>query len=84
MDIQLSPGSFQFLQNQVAAGAYPTTTAALDAAVEMLRRRAALREKLQRSLDQFDRGEYREFDDDSLDDWFRSIFGADCLEKQAE
>lgn len=73
MDLEISAENAQFLQDQVAAGSFPTPGAAVDAALEMLKRQAELRAKLQRGLDQLDRGEYIELDDEGLDKYFAEL-----------
>lgn len=81
VDIRLSASNVQFLETELAEGQYPSASAAVDAALALLRRHSALRRKLHRSAEQFERGEYLEFEsDEALDDYFRSVFGPDCLE----
>ena len=73
MDLHISAENAQFLHDQVAAGSFPTPDAAVDAALQMLKRQAALRAKLQHSLAQLDRGEYVELDDEGLDRYFAEL-----------
>ena len=73
MDLRISAENAQFLQDQVASGTFATPDAAVDAALEMLKRQAALRAKLQHSLGQLDRGEYIELDDEGLDRYFAEL-----------
>ncbi len=74
MDLHISAENAQFLQDQVAAGSFPTPEAAVDAALEMLKRHVAVREKVRRGCEQLERGEYLEFDDEGLDKYFQELF----------
>jgi Arc/MetJ-type ribon-helix-helix transcriptional regulator len=73
MDLQISPDSAAFLQSQVAAGQFESEGKALDAAVELLRRQAALREKIQRGLQQLENGQYAVLDDEGMDQFFAEL-----------
>ena len=77
MNVGISSENAQFLQAQVASGSFATPEEALDAAVNLLRRHEAWRAKIQRGCDQLDRGEYLEFDDDGLAEYFQEVFGTD-------
>jgi Arc/MetJ-type ribon-helix-helix transcriptional regulator len=84
MQIDLSTGNAQFLQDQVAAGAFQSSDAAVEAAIGLLRRRTELLDKVRRSCDQMDRGEYVEFDEDALSAFFASLFGPDAVSEAPE
>jgi Arc/MetJ-type ribon-helix-helix transcriptional regulator len=77
MNVGISSENAQFLQAQVAAGSFASPEEALNAAVNLLRRHEALRAKIQRGCEQLDRGEFLEFDDDGLAEYFEKMFGAD-------
>ena len=76
MQVELSPENVAFLQSQVALGSFKTPDAALDAAIDLLKRRSEIREHILKGCEQLDRGEYVEFaDDESLEKFFSSMFG---------
>jgi predicted transcriptional regulator len=60
---EISPENLQYLERSVIQGVYPTTAAALDEAVRLLRRRDEVRAQLQAGIDQADRGELLEADE---------------------
>lgn len=74
MSLELTPDNAQFVNDQVAAGLFASDDAAVNAAVELLKRQAWLRAKLQHSIDQLERGEYIELDDEGLDRYFAELF----------
>ena len=57
MSIDLSQPNEQFLDSAVAAGVFPTRSDAINEAVDMLRKREALRAEIKIGIDQLDRGE---------------------------
>lgn len=70
MSLELSPESLEYVQQQVALGNYPSEQAALDAAVDALRKRECkieeLRAMLQPAIDEMDRGEGTPFDAEEI------------------
>ncbi len=66
MQIEISPQNNEFIDRQVACGEFRDRRAALDAAVDLLRRRADTLEKIGNGRQQFDAGEFTEYDDESL------------------
>lgn len=70
MSLELSPESLEYVQQQVALGNYPSEQAALDAAVDALRKRERkieeLRAMLQPAIDEMDRGEGTPFDAEEI------------------
>jgi Arc/MetJ-type ribon-helix-helix transcriptional regulator len=72
-DLSLSQANEAFIQQQVAVGAYRDRTDALEAGVEMLRKRQALIDRLDEGRRQLDEGEYVEFDEKGLRDFFESL-----------
>jgi Arc/MetJ-type ribon-helix-helix transcriptional regulator len=77
-DSDLSPDIESFIQQEVAVGAYQSRNQAIEAGVELLRRRKALLDRLDESRRQLDEGEYEEYDDEGL----RQLF--DLLIERAE
>ena len=72
-DLSLSQDSESFIQRQVATGAYRDRTDAIEAGVELLRRRDALIARLTESRRQLDEGEYVEFDQEGLRQFFEGL-----------
>jgi Arc/MetJ-type ribon-helix-helix transcriptional regulator len=71
--LSLSHDNEAFIQQQVAVGAFRDRTDAIEAGVEMLRKRQALIERLDEGRRQLDQGEYVEFDEKGLHDFFESL-----------
>lgn len=84
MHVDISAGSAQFLQDQVASGSFQSPDAAVEAAIGLLRRHAEIRAKIQRGCDQLDRGEYIEFDDEGLTEFFAGLFGPEAVGDAAQ
>ncbi len=63
MQIEISPQNNEFIDRQVARGEFRDRSAALDAAVELLRRRTDTLEKIDNGRQQLDAGEFNEYDD---------------------
>jgi antitoxin ParD1/3/4 len=57
MNIELSPESEQFLQQVVREGVYASQSQAINAALELLKRRDRLQRELQLGSEQAERGE---------------------------
>ncbi len=70
---ELNPENAAFVREEVSLGHFASATAAINAGVELLRRQAALRQKLQHSLAQLDSGEFTEYDDEGLDRYFAEL-----------
>ena len=76
MQFQISPENAAFLESQVSLGSFKSPDAAIGAAIDLLKRRAELREHVLKGCEQLDRGEYLEFaDDESLEKFFSTLFG---------
>jgi Arc/MetJ-type ribon-helix-helix transcriptional regulator len=73
MASDLSPDTESFIQQEIAVGAFPSRQDALEAGVELLRKRKALLEKLDEGRRQLDAGEYVEFDEDGLRQFFEGL-----------
>jgi Arc/MetJ-type ribon-helix-helix transcriptional regulator len=63
MGEHLSPANEEFLDRAVARGVYRDRGEALDQAVDLLRRREELSQKLQEGVDALDRGDHDEYGD---------------------
>lgn len=72
-NLPLSNESESFIQHEVALGVYRDRTDAIEAGVEMLRKRRALLERLDEGRRQLDEGEYVEFDSDGLRQFFETL-----------
>ena len=73
MNVEISADSLAFLQSQVVAGRYASETEALNDAISLLRRTAALREKIQRGFRQLEEGDYIELDEEGMDEFFAQL-----------
>jgi antitoxin ParD1/3/4 len=77
MQIILSPELEQLLQKEMATGRYRSENDVLMEAIQLLsardRRLDELRSQLQIGRDQIDRGEYTEFDEAGLEQFFEGI-----------
>ncbi len=73
MSLQVSAENEQFLQQQVETGFYSTKDAALDAAIDLLKRTASLRTQIDCGVRQLESGDFLEFDENSLDGYFDQL-----------
>jgi Arc/MetJ-type ribon-helix-helix transcriptional regulator len=74
--ITLSQEQEQFLLSQVDAGRFPTIDAAVEAAVDRLRYDDYLQQSVQEGLNDLETGQYSDFDDESLDAYFKSLIAS--------
>jgi Arc/MetJ-type ribon-helix-helix transcriptional regulator len=70
MASDLSPDTESFIQQEIAVGAFQSRQDALEAGVALLRKRKALLEKLDEGRRQLDAGEFVEFDEEGLREYF--------------
>ncbi|MGD9636926.1 MAG: hypothetical protein AB7G28_11730 [Pirellulales bacterium] len=73
MSNELSPDTESFIANEVALGVYPSRQDALEAGIALLKRRSELLEKLDEGQRQLDTGEYVDFDEDGLREFFDGL-----------
>ena len=73
MQIEISPQHNKFIDRQVACGEFRDRGAALDAAVELLRRRTDTLAKIDNGRQQLDAGKFTEYDDETLKKRFDQI-----------
>lgn len=73
MQTEISLQNNEFIDRQVARGEFRDRRAALDAAVDLLRRRADTLEKIDNVRQQLDAGKFTEYDDESLKERFDRI-----------
>ena len=73
MQVEISPQNNEFIDRQVARGEFRDRRAALDAAVDLLRRRTDTLEKIDSGRQQLDAGEFNEYDDETLKTRFDQI-----------
>ena len=66
MSTDLSPENEKFIADMLARGKYGSREEALDAGVELLRKRDELVDRLRESRRQLDAGEFTEYDGESL------------------
>ena len=74
MHADLTPDNAAFLENQVATGAFASGGDALNAAVRLLRFRAEVLEKVDRSQKELDAGDYNDLDEEGMDRYFGELF----------
>jgi Arc/MetJ-type ribon-helix-helix transcriptional regulator len=73
MSLHISGEQESFLQQQVELGLFVTKEAALDAAIELLKKSASLRAHIDRGITQLDSGDYVEFNEESLNGFFDGL-----------
>ncbi len=73
MSLQVSAENENFLQQQVETGFFLTKEAALDAAIDLLKRTASFRLQNDRVTSQLESGDFREFDETTLDGYFDQL-----------
>ena len=73
MSSGLSPDNEQFIQEAVELGTFHSREEALDQAVELLRKRAALLRHIDEGTRQLREGEYTDYDDDGLREFFEEV-----------
>jgi Arc/MetJ-type ribon-helix-helix transcriptional regulator len=73
MSTGLSSDNESFIQEQVALGIFRNREEAIEAGVELLRRRKWLLDRLAESQRQLRDGEYKDFDDEGLHQLFERL-----------
>lgn len=73
MGAELSPENEQFIQQLVSAGTFPDRKDALDEAVGLLKRRQALIAHIDEGTRQLRSGDFVEFDEDGLRQFFDEV-----------
>ncbi len=79
MDFHVSAENAHFLRLQVETGVFVNENAALEAAIELLKRTAALRAQIDRGVNQLESGDFVELNESSLGTYFDQILSiASC------
>jgi Arc/MetJ-type ribon-helix-helix transcriptional regulator len=73
MSSELSSDSESFIEQQVALGIYRDRTDAIEAGVELLRQHKALLDRLDEGRRQLEEGDYVEFDQEGLRQFFDGL-----------
>ena len=73
MHIGLSPENELFVQSQLDHGTFEDRNAVINAGLALLRNRQALIDHLTESDEQLKRGEYTDYDDESLKERFEEL-----------
>ena len=73
MSIDLSPENERFIRQLVNDGAYPNESEAVDDAIGLLKLRKDLLSRIAVATGQLESGQYTEFDDDSLREYFDGL-----------
>jgi len=66
MSATIRPDNEKFIDQEIAVGAFRDRTEAINAGVDLLRRRKALLDMIDEGRRQLDEGDYVEYDDESL------------------
>jgi Arc/MetJ-type ribon-helix-helix transcriptional regulator len=73
MSAGLSPDSESFIASEIALGAFESRDDAIEAGIALLKKRRELIEKLDEGHRQLEAGEYVEFDEDGLRQFFAGL-----------
>ena len=73
MSLEISRENEQFIQDAVTAGGYHGPDEVLTDALRLLRRRQQLVRDVKAGVEQLDRGEFTEYDEESLDRFLQDI-----------
>jgi putative addiction module CopG family antidote len=73
MATDLTPETESFIQQQIALGAYHDRSDVLESGIALLRQRDQLRARFAESRRQLNEGEFFEFDDEGLQDFFDGL-----------
>lgn len=73
MSAGITPENEQFLTEQIAAGFFSDREEALNAGVDLLKARQDLIARLTRSREELDTGQYEEFDEEGLKQFFEEL-----------
>lgn len=73
MASDLSPDAESFIQQEIALGVCQSRSDALEAGMEVLKKRRALMNRLAESRRQLDEGEYFEYDQEGLRELFEGL-----------
>jgi Arc/MetJ-type ribon-helix-helix transcriptional regulator len=84
MSSELSPDTESFIASEVALGAYGSREAALEAGVALLKKRRRLLERIDESRRQLDEGEYVEFDEEGLRQFFEGLKERACRKTETK
>jgi Arc/MetJ-type ribon-helix-helix transcriptional regulator len=66
MNVEISPSSDAFLTDAISRGLYKDRKSALDDAVELLRRRQEILDRIERGTEQLRTGDFLSFDEEGL------------------
>jgi Arc/MetJ-type ribon-helix-helix transcriptional regulator len=73
MTTVITPENEQFIEQEIASGAYCDRHDAVNAGLDLLRKRKQLIARLEASRRQLDNGEFTDFDGPSLRAWFSDL-----------
>lgn len=73
MSAGLTPENERFINEQIAVGAFQDQYAAVNAGIDLLRRKKALLERLDEGRRQLDAGEFNEYDEALLAELFSRL-----------
>lgn len=88
MNLSLTPCQEKLIRQKVESGDYSSPDEVIDAALRLLEMRdkkmTSLREDVQAGLDQLERGEYVEYTEETLDQFFDEIEAEALSELEAQ
>ncbi len=73
MSSNISPENELFIQHAVETGLFHDRGSALDAAIDLLKRRLELLEHIDEGTRQLRSGQYTEYDEEGLDEFFDTV-----------
>ncbi|MFV1968432.1 MAG: type II toxin-antitoxin system ParD family antitoxin [Pirellulaceae bacterium] len=73
MATDLSPENEQFIRREIQAGVFRSKSDAIDAGIELLRRRKELFARIDEGRRQLDEGDFRDYDEESLANRFSEL-----------
>jgi Arc/MetJ-type ribon-helix-helix transcriptional regulator len=83
MSNELSPDTESFIAGEVALGTFGSRTDAIEAGIELLKKRRQLLDRIAESARQLEEGEYVEFDEDGLRLFFEGLKERACRRAEA-
>jgi Arc/MetJ-type ribon-helix-helix transcriptional regulator len=84
MSNELSSDSESFIAGEIALGAFRSRGDAIEAGIELLRKRRQLMDRIAESRRQLDEGEYVEFDEEGLRQFFEGLKERACRPADAK
>jgi Arc/MetJ-type ribon-helix-helix transcriptional regulator len=84
MSSELSPDTESFIAGEIALGSFPSRNDAIEAGIELLKKRRQLMDRIAESRRQLDEGDYVEFDQEGLRLFFEGLKERACRGAEAK